>query len=227
MLGLITEPCLSVRHWREAHNRHFEPVFYRLSLSAEFCQAAPLWQLSMAQRLSTPEQNPNDWQILQTLANPVRSDSNKEAAVLHSSYTACPQPLCHFRWQALSEDGDQSYTLSTWPAPSLHPRSSRELCRRQVAYSQLLPSLGKSTELHCTWPVAQCSCTDPQHCLMSLQAGALSQHRLSNAICHCREVHTSALTPSTPLPQRSLFLIFLFFSQAKNKSNIHLYWWQK
>lgn len=114
MLGLITEPCLSVRHWREAHNRHFEPVFYRLSLSAEFCQAAPLWQLSMAQRLSTPEQNPNDWQILQTLANPVRSDSNREAAVLHSSYTACTQPLCHFRWQALSEDGDQSYTLSTW-----------------------------------------------------------------------------------------------------------------
>lgn len=173
MLGLITEPCLWVRHWREAHNRHFEPLFYSLGLSAEFCQIAPLWQLSMAQHVSTPEQN-TDWRILQTLANPIRSDSNKETAVLHSSCTAYPQPLCHFRWQALSKDGDQSCTLSMWPAPSLHPRSSRELCRRQVAYSQLLPSLGKSTELHYTWPVAQCSCTDPQHYLMSLQAGALS-----------------------------------------------------
>lgn len=52
-------------------------------------ESVPLWQLSMVQHLSQTLTS-NDWQILQTLANPIRSESNREAAVLHSSCNALP-----------------------------------------------------------------------------------------------------------------------------------------
>lgn len=70
---------------REGHNRHFVPLPCSLGPSAELCQRVLLYSIS-----PRPEQNMNDWQILPTLANPVRSESNREAAVLHSSCTPLP-----------------------------------------------------------------------------------------------------------------------------------------
>lgn len=107
-----------------------------------------------------PQQNRNNWQILPTLANPIRSESNREAAVLHSSCAVLPPAsvILHDRHslKMVIRATCFAYDLLLLCIPG----AQEKLCRRQVADSQLLPSLGKSTELHYTWPEAQCSCTD-------------------------------------------------------------------
>lgn len=99
----------------------------------------------------------------------------------------------------------------------------RELCRRQVAYSQLLPSLGKSTELHYPWPAAQHSCTDPQHYLMSLQAGALCQQEfkqyylpLQGSAHSHTSVRTFVLYFAFFVPSQRIKVIFIF-TDDRNK----------
>lgn len=90
----------------------------------------------------------------------------------------------------------------------------RELCRRQVAYSQLLPSLGKSTELHYPWPAAQHSCTDPQHHLMSSQAGALCQQEIKQCSLPLQgSAHSCTYTSHTSVRTFVLYFAFFFPSQ--------------
>lgn len=192
----------------EAHNGHLVPL--ACSQTVSFSVPSPTREHSSAAAqhgsasLPVLKQTRTPGRSYTRLSNPIRSVSKRDAAMSHYSCAALPH-ACHFTRQALSYDGDQDYLLSMWPAPFPHPRSSGEIHAgdRQLT-PQLFPSPGKSTgggtaqkTLHLTCGFAAAAQTHGTTWWTSRQVSC-PRGRISNAICHCRELQTPALPPPTP-----------------------------
>lgn len=106
---------------REAHNRHLVLLACSQMMFFELLSPTKKHSSAAAQHGSASLPVPNKtWMTGRShtrLSNPIGSENKREAAISHYSCAALSQPLRHFTWQALSKDGDQSYMLSTWPAP--------------------------------------------------------------------------------------------------------------